>query len=67
MTLYVYPFVFAWKNIIPTDYPFIHINGPEGTKGCLLAFDDFEKYKKFCGDDYFTPIEMGVNDGKKQN
>lgn len=68
MTYYVYPKVFAWDQIIPTDYPFIHMKGPEGTKGVLLVFDDLKKYEAFCEGDYIDPLKIEeVDRGKKQD
>ncbi len=69
MTLYIYPTLFHWDEIIPRDYPFIKIHGPEGALGCLLVFSNEDEYTKFCGDDFMEPIKMTqeVKNGKKQD
>ncbi len=56
--LYVYPIIFAWDQIIPTDYPFIKMAGPNGTHGVLVVFDNLEAYSAFCGDKWHAPIEI---------
>lgn len=68
MTYYVYPKLFMWDQIIPTDYPFIHMKGPEGAKGVLLVFSTLEAYDKFCEGKYISPLTIReVDDGKKQD
>ena len=55
-TFYIYPIIFQWENIIPTDYPFIKIGGPGKSVGCMLAFANHEEYKEYCNDKYYRPI-----------
>jgi hypothetical protein len=65
MTLYVYPQVFRWGDIVPKDYPFVHILG-EGI-GVLLVFDSKEKYDAYSNGDGRQPIliKEETRDGQK--
>jgi len=46
-TLYIYPIVFGWDQIVPVEYPFIKVKGPEGCAGVLMVFDDRRDYDIF--------------------
>lgn len=69
MTLYVYPKIFRWDQIVPIEYPFIKVKGPNGAVGVLMVFDTLKEYTNFCEGDGLAPIkiEEGIENGKKQN
>lgn len=64
---YVYPVVFAWDRIIPSEYPFIHITGPDGSMGCLLVFDSLETFQKYSNGDGKLPLIISEVERGEQN
>lgn len=60
---FVYPQIVEWENVIPSDYPFIHVKG-EGM-GVLLVFATMDDYNKFSDGDGKQPIL--IREGEKSD